>query len=73
MNIISSLEAETGRQDRRKAHLPEFSPGEHVRVKCTRCEGNRTRVTGLRGVCIARSGGGINESFTFARFLPVKA
>ncbi|NVK33556.1 MAG: 50S ribosomal protein L19 [Rhodobacteraceae bacterium] len=44
--------------------LPEFSPGDTVRVNVKVTEGTRTRTQAYEGVCIARSGGGINESFT---------
>ena len=64
MNIIQQLEAEQAAKIEAKRKLPEFSPGDTVRVNVRVTEGNRTRVQAYEGVCIARSGGGINESFT---------
>ncbi|MDX3978243.1 50S ribosomal protein L19 [Shinella sp.] len=64
MNIIQQLEAEQAAKIEAKRQLPEFSPGDTVRVNVRVTEGSRTRVQAYEGVCIARSGGGINESFT---------
>jgi large subunit ribosomal protein L19 len=64
MNIIQQLEAEQAAKIAAKRTLPEFSPGDTVRVNVRVTEGNRTRVQAYEGVCIARSGGGLNESFT---------
>ncbi|CDZ27186.1 50S ribosomal protein L19 [Neorhizobium galegae] len=64
MNIIQELEAEQAAKIAAKRTLPEFSAGDTLRVNVKVTEGNRTRVQAYEGVCIARSGGGINESFT---------
>ena len=64
MNIIQQLEAEQAAKIEAKRKLPEFSAGDTLRVNVRVVEGNRTRVQAYEGVCIARSGGGINESFT---------
>ncbi|MTI01076.1 50S ribosomal protein L19 [Roseibium sp. RKSG952] len=64
MNIIEQLNAEEMARIEEKRKLPEFSPGDTVRVNVRVTEGNRTRTQAYEGVCIARSGGGINESFT---------
>ena len=64
MNIIQQLEAEQAAKIAAQRTLPEFSAGDTVRVNVRVREGNRTRVQAYEGVCIARSGGGINESFT---------
>ena len=66
MNIIQQLEAEQAAkiEAKRGAPLPKFEAGDTVRVNVRVTEGNRTRVQAYEGVCIARSGGGINESFT---------
>ena len=53
--------------------IPEFNPGDTVRVNVRVKEGNRTRVQAYEGVCIARSGGGLQENFTFARSPTAKA
>ena len=64
MNIIQQLEAEQAAKIEAKRTLPEFSPGDTVRVNVRVTEGSRTRVQAYEGVCIARSGAGLNESFT---------
>ena len=64
MNIIQQLEAEQAAKIEAKRTLPEFSPGDTVRVNVKVTEGTRTRVQAYEGVCIARSGGGLNENFT---------
>ena len=64
MNIIQQLEAEQAAKIEAQRVLPDFSPGDTVIVNVKVVEGERTRVQAYEGVCIARSGGGINESFT---------
>jgi large subunit ribosomal protein L19 len=62
MNIIQQLEQE---QIRKLAKVvPDFEPGDTVIVNVKVKEGERSRVQAYEGVCIARSGGGLNESFT---------
>ncbi|OYR20707.1 50S ribosomal protein L19 [Brucella thiophenivorans] len=64
MNIIRQLEAEQAAKIEEKRKLPDFQPGDSVRVQVRVTEGTRTRLQAYEGVCIARSGAGINESFT---------
>jgi len=64
MDLIRQLEAEQAAKIAAKRTLPEFSPGDTVRVLVRVTEGSRTRVQAYEGVCIARSGGGLSESFT---------
>lgn len=64
MNTIEKLEKEYAAELEAKRPIPEFAPGDTVRVNVKVVEGNRERVQAYEGVCIARSGGGINESFT---------
>ena len=64
MDIIRQLEAEQAAKIEEKRKLPDFKPGDNVRVQVRVTEGTRTRVQAYEGVCIARSGAGINESFT---------
>ena len=64
MNIIQQLEAEQAEKIEAKRKLPEFEPGDTVRVLVRVTEGNRTRIQAYEGVCIARKGSGLNESFT---------
>jgi large subunit ribosomal protein L19 len=64
MNIIEQLEAEQAAKIAAKRTLPDFSPGDTVRVNVRVVEGTRTRVQAYEGVCIGRSGAGLNENFT---------
>jgi len=64
MDIIRQLEAEQAAKIEAKRKLPEFQPGDTVRVLVRVTEGSRTRVQAYEGVCIARSGAGIHENFT---------
>jgi large subunit ribosomal protein L19 len=64
MNIIEQLNAEEMAKVEAARKLPSFSPGDTIRVNVRVTEGNRTRTQAYEGVCIARSGGGINENFT---------
>jgi len=65
MNLIQELEKE--QFDKLSAAgktIPEFGPGDTVIVNVKVVEGDRSRVQAYEGVCIGRSGGGLNESFT---------
>ena len=62
MNIIQQLEAEQIAKVARQ--VPDFNPGDTVIVNVKVKEGERSRVQAYEGVCIARNGGGLNESFT---------
>ena len=64
MDIIRQLEAEQAAKIEAKRTLPEFQPGDTVRVQVRVTEGTRTRVQAYEGVVIARSGAGLNENFT---------
>jgi len=64
MNIIEQLEKEQVAAIAAQREVPEFGPGDTVIVNVKVVEGERTRVQAYEGVCIARSGGGINENFT---------
>ena len=64
MNIIQQLEQEQVEALRAKRAVPDFEPGDTLQVNVRVTEGDRTRVQAYEGVCIARSGGSINESFT---------
>jgi large subunit ribosomal protein L19 len=63
MNIIERLEAEHAAK-LPGAKMPDFQPGDTVVVNVKVTEGDRTRVQAYEGVCIARSGSGLNENFT---------
>ncbi|RFB75575.1 50S ribosomal protein L19 [Methylovirgula sp. 4M-Z18] len=64
MNLIQTLEAEQAAKLAEKRATPDFAPGDTVIVNVKVKEGERTRVQAYEGVCIARNGGGLNESFT---------
>ena len=64
MNIIQELEKEQFDKLAATKSIPEFGPGDTVIVNVKVVEGERTRVQAYEGVCIGRSGGGLNESFT---------
>jgi large subunit ribosomal protein L19 len=63
MDIIAKIEAEHAAK-LPGAKMPEFRAGDTVIVNVKVTEGDRARVQAYEGVCIARSGGGLNESFT---------
>jgi large subunit ribosomal protein L19 len=64
MNLIKELEQEQiGRLTAGK-DIPDFAPGDTVLVNVKVVEGDRSRVQAYEGVCIGRSGSGLNESFT---------
>ncbi|MBB5700546.1 large subunit ribosomal protein L19 [Ochrobactrum daejeonense] len=63
-DIIRQLEAEQAAKIEEKRKLPDFQPGDTVRVQVRVTEGTRTRVQAYEGICIARSGAGLNENFT---------
>ena len=64
MNIIQELEHEQIRSITAKRAVPEFGPGDTVRVMVKVIEGNNTRIQAYEGVVIGRSGSGLNENFT---------
>jgi large subunit ribosomal protein L19 len=64
MNIIETLDAEEVARVSEGKSIPEFSPGDTLRVNVKIKEGERERVQAYEGVCIARAGGGINANFT---------
>ncbi len=64
MNIIEELNREQMAAIEEKRTLPPFQPGDTVRVNVRVTEGTRTRVQAYEGVCIGRSGAGLQENFT---------
>jgi len=62
MDILSVIEREGLRDD-----IPEFRPGDTLRVQVRVREGEKERLQVFEGVCIARRGGGISESFTLRK------
>lgn len=64
MNIIEQLEREQMRTISAKRGVPEFSPGDTIKVMVKVVEGKTERLQAYEGVVIARSGAGLNENFT---------
>ncbi len=62
MNIIEQLEKE--HIEELGKTVPDFAAGDTVKVNVKVKEGERERIQAFEGVCIARKGGGLNESFT---------
>ena len=59
MNTLDALDADSLRND-----IPDFRPGDSVKVHVRVVEGNRSRIQVFQGVVIRRQGGGIRETFT---------
>ncbi|HVL78554.1 MAG TPA: 50S ribosomal protein L19 [Sphingomicrobium sp.] len=64
MNLIETLENEAIEALTKDKSIPEFRPGDTLRVGVRVVEGERTRVQAFEGVCIARSNKGVGSSFT---------
>lgn len=64
MNVIQQLEQEQVAKLSAGKEIPDFGPGDTLIVSVKVVEGDRSRVQAYEGVCIGRSGQGLNESFT---------
>ena len=64
MNTIQLLEKEEADRLLSKRAIPEFQPGDTLRVNVRIKEGERERIQAYEGVCIARAGAGVQENFT---------
>ena len=64
MNLIQTLEAEQIAKFKESKTIPDFRPGDTLRVGVRVVEGERTRVQNYEGVCIARANKGMGSSFT---------
>jgi large subunit ribosomal protein L19 len=64
MNVIQQLEQQQVAALTQSRQIPDFRPGDTVRVNVRVIEGNRERVQGFEGVCIARRNRSVNSSFT---------
>ena len=64
MDIIQQLDKEQVEKLSAGKNIPDFQPGDTVLVNVKVIEGDKTRVQAYEGVCIGRSGRGINENFT---------
>jgi large subunit ribosomal protein L19 len=64
MDIIQQLDKEQVERLSAGKEIPDFQPGDTVLVNVKVVEGDKSRVQAYEGVCIGRSGHGINENFT---------
>ena len=64
MNLLKQIEKEQMAKLSAGKQMPDFQPGDTLIVNVKIVEGERARVQAYEGVCIGRSGGGLNESFT---------
>jgi large subunit ribosomal protein L19 len=64
MNIIEQINAARVAEMTAGKNMPEFTPGDTVRVFVKVKEGDKSRLQAYEGVCIARKNAGINSSFT---------
>ena len=64
MNTLQKFEAKTLAKLQENKEVPEFSPGDTIKVNVRVKEGTRERIQAYEGVCIARTGSGVNANFT---------
>ena len=64
MNVIDKIEKDQMEKISAERVLPEFGAGDTLKVDVKIVEGDKERVQAFEGLCIARSGGGLNENFT---------
>ncbi|MGI9417565.1 MAG: 50S ribosomal protein L19 [Geminicoccaceae bacterium] len=64
MNVIEQLEQEQITQLTEERKIPDFGPGDTLRVSVKVVEGTRERIQAFEGVCIARKNRGLNSAFT---------
>jgi large subunit ribosomal protein L19 len=64
MNLLQTLEAENIAKFLESKKIPDFRPGDTLKVGVKVVEGERTRVQNYEGVCIARSNKGMGSNFT---------
>ena len=67
MNLLQQIEREQVERLAANRPVPDFEPGDTVRVSLKVVEGERERVQAFEGVCIARKNAGINSNFTLRK------
>src|SRR6202040_2401329 len=67
MNLLQQLEQEQVDKLAVSRPIPEFQPGDTLRVGVKVVEGERERIQAFEGVCIARKNAGINSNFTLRK------
>ena len=64
MNVIDKIQKDQIDKIVAERSIPDFSAGDTIKVDVKIVEGDKERIQAFEGLCIARSGGGLNESFT---------
>lgn len=64
MNVIEQIEKEQIEKLTAEKTVPEFAPGDTLKVNVKVVEGTRERIQAFEGVCIARKNAGLNSAFT---------
>ena len=64
MNVIDKIQKDQMDKIIAERTIPDFSVGDTIKVDVKIVEGDKERIQAFEGLCIARSGGGLNESFT---------
>jgi large subunit ribosomal protein L19 len=64
MNVIDKIQKDQMDKIIAERAIPDFSAGDTIKVNVKIVEGDKERIQAFEGLCIARSGGGLNESFT---------
>ena len=64
MNVIDKIQKDQMDKIIAERSIPDFSAGDTIKVDVKITEGDKERIQAFEGLCIARSGGGLNESFT---------
>ena len=67
MNLMQTLEQEEIKKLLANRPVPDFRPGDTLRVSVKVVEGERERVQAFEGVCIARKNAGVNSNFTLRK------
>jgi large subunit ribosomal protein L19 len=67
MNLLQTIEQEQVDKLAAERGVPNFGPGDTVKVSVKVVEGDRERVQAFEGVCIARKNAGINSNFTLRK------
>jgi large subunit ribosomal protein L19 len=67
MNLLQQIEQEQVDKLASERAVPDFRPGDTVKVSVKVVEGDRERIQAFEGVCIARKNAGINSSFTLRK------
>ena len=64
MNVIDKIQKDQIDKITAERAIPDFNAGDTIKVDVKIVEGDKERIQAFEGLCIARSGGGLNESFT---------